>query len=133
MIRFFVGGLPKSMQIGGVARFKRAGTVHMVPKRNNTEWALLVGQIGRAHAPAQLVQGGVSFTALFYLPRPATLPKRVTLPLKRPDLDNLTNKLTDQFNGVFWRDDSQVVDSIHKKRFAENGRCGVEIRVVEVS
>jgi hypothetical protein len=33
MIRFFVQGLPRSMQIQGVAGFKKAGKVHMVPKR----------------------------------------------------------------------------------------------------
>ena len=134
MIQFFVAGLPKSMKIGGVARFQRGGKVHMVPKRGNTEWATLVGQLGRAAAPATPLAGAVSFTARFYVPRPQS-GKRLAFPLKRPDLDNLLHKLTDQFNGVFWQDDSQVVDVVARKRFAterEDGRPGVEIVVAPV-
>ena len=96
MIRFFVGGLPRSMQIGGVARFRKGDKIHMVPKRNNSTWAVLVGEMGRAHAPEKLLEGGVSFTAIFHLPRPSSTPRKVALPLKRPDLENLTNKLTRQ-------------------------------------
>lgn len=134
MIRFFVGGLPKSMKIGSVVRFQRGGKIHMAPKRGNSEWAMLVGQIGRAHAPAVPYSPDIalSFMALFYMPRPATLPKRVLMPLKRPDVDNLMHKLTDQFNGVFWADDSQIVDVIARKRFAADGRPGVEIIVEPV-
>src|SRR5262249_3616893 len=42
------------------------------------------------------------------------------------------HKLTDQFNGVFWADDSQIVDVIARKRFAADGRPGVEIIVEPV-
>jgi len=103
------------MKVSGVARFERAGKVHMVPKRGNTEWATLVGEIGRKHAPAVPWQGGVSMSVVFWMPRPATLKKTVMLPLKRPDIDNLTSKLSDQFNGVFYADDSQIVDFIVRK------------------
>jgi len=129
VIRFFVGGLPKSMKVAGIARFQRGGKVHMVPKRSNSEWATLVGQIGREHAPARPLDGGLSFIAVFWMPKPATVKKTVLLPLKRPDLDNLMHKLTDQFNGVFWMDDSQIVDLHVYKRFTIDGRTGVEIRV----
>jgi Holliday junction resolvase RusA-like endonuclease len=129
MIRFFVGGLPKSMKVAGIARFQRAGKVHMVPKRSNSEWATLVGQIGREYAPKTPLGGGLSFIAVFWMPKPATLKKTMVLPLKRPDLDNLMHKLTDQFNGVFWVDDSQIVDLHVYKRFTIDGRTGVEIRI----
>jgi len=129
VIRFFVGGLPKSMKVAGIARFQRGGKVHMVPKRSNSEWATLVGQIGREHAPKAPLEGGLSFIAVFWMPKPTTLKKTVGLPLKRPDLDNLMHKLTDQFNGVFWVDDSQIVDLHVYKRFTIDGRTGVEIRV----
>lgn len=136
MITFFVSGWPKSMKVGGVARFERAGKVHMVPKRGNTEWALLVGQIGREHAPARLLEGPLIFTAAFYMPRPLSARKSDVVPLKRPDLDNLLHKLTDQFNGVYWFDDSQVVELVARKRFAtdrEDRRPGVEITIAPFS
>ena len=133
MIRFFVGGIPKSMRVSGVARFQRAGKVHMVPKRGHSDWATLVGQIGRQHAPETPLEGPVAFAARFFLPRPKSAPKKVTMPLTRPDIDNLVSKLTDQFNGVFYRDDAQIVRFACSKAFAADGKPGVEITVVAVT
>lgn len=132
MIRFFVAGTPKSMKVGGVARFMKAGKMHFVPKRGNDEWATLVGAIGRAHAPERLLEGALIFVATFFMPKPASLPKRsahLAMPIKRPDFDNLFHKLTDQFNGVFWHDDAQIVDALIRKRYPDDGRTGVEFVV----
>ena len=135
MICFFVAGGPKAMSVGSVFRFKRAGAAHVVQGRRNTDWATLVGEIGRTYAPASPLTGPIVFTALFYLPRPKALArKRNVVPVKRPDLDNLFHKLTDYFNGVFWMDDSQIVDLVARKRYVGvDGRSGVEIRVEEVT
>jgi Holliday junction resolvase RusA-like endonuclease len=132
MIRFFCAGIPKSMSVGSAFRFKKAGVERHIQGRRNTDWCTLVGQIGRQHAPAALLDGPLAFTALFYLPRPATASRKVVFPTKRPDIDNLVHKLTDQFNGVFWQDDSQVIDFIVRKRFAQV-RPGVEIVVEPVN
>ena len=133
MIRFFVAGIPKSMKVGGIARFQRGGKVHMVPKRANSEWALLVGQIGRAHAPAAPFIAPVRLTATFLMPRPKSAAKRILFPMTRPDLDNCLHKLSDQFNGVFWKDDSQVVDLVATKRFAPEGQApGLELMIEEL-
>ena len=136
MIRFFVAGIPKSMSVGTSFGFKRNGVQHHMQGRRNTDWSTLVGQIGREtwQDKAPLV-GGLAFTAYFYLPKPGSAKKADRLPLKRPDLDNLMHKLTDQFKGVFWLDDSQIVDVIARKRFAcdrADGRTGVEICVEPV-
>lgn len=132
-ITFFVSGIPKSMSVGKTVRWAtkdraRSGSFQT---RAHTEWATLVGTIGRQHAPLRPMTGPVSFTAIFHLPRPASLPKRERAPIKRPDLDNLLHKLTDQWNGVFWADDSQITDLIARKRFAIYGPPGVDIVVVE--
>lgn len=137
MIRFFVAGIPKSMSVGKTVRWQtkdhsRSGSFQ---KRENTEWALLIGEVGQGNAPEAPLKGALAFTALFYVPRPQSLPKRETAPLKRPDIDNLMHKLTDQWNGVFWDDDSQIVDLVARKRFAEDGpykRPGVEITIAPV-
>jgi len=131
VIRFWVAGLPRSMQIQGVAGFKKAGKVHMVPKRANTPWAVLVGHEGRLHAPPTPFDGPVSIFFEFWMPRPASASKGVLFPLKRPDIDNLCHKLTDAWNGVFWVDDSQVIDSIARRRFSSNGQTGLRVTVVE--
>ncbi len=131
-IRFFVAGIPKSMSIGSAIAFKRDGVLNRVHKRRNTEWALLIGQVGRQHAPSAPLEGPIGLTLVFYLPRPQS-GKKLVAPLKRPDVDNLTHKLSDAFNGVFWRDDSQIVDFLAYKRFAEPaGQPGVEITVEQI-
>lgn len=136
MIRFFVAGLPKSMSVGTSFGFKRNGVEHHMQGRRNTDWSTLVGQIGRdAWEDKAPLMGGLSFSAYFYLPKPGSAKKTVRLPLKRPDLDNLMHKLTDQFKGVFWLDDSQICDVHGYKRFAcdrPDGRTGVEICVEPV-
>lgn len=136
MIKFWVGGTPKSMKVGGVARFMKAGKMHFVPKRGNDEWATLVGRIGRDHAPPVPLEGPLLFMATFYVPRPRSLPKRdgyLAMPIKRPDADNLFHKLTDSFNGVFWTDDSQLTDVLLRKRYPLDGRTGVEITVAPIT
>ena len=136
MIRFFVAGIPKALSVGTSFGFKRNGVQHHMQGRRNTEWSTLVGQIGRdAWEGRPPLVGGLAFTACFYVPRPQSAKKTELLPLKRPDVDNLMHKLTDQFNGVFWVDDSQIVDVIARKRFAcdrADGRSGVEICVEPV-
>jgi Holliday junction resolvase RusA-like endonuclease len=137
-IRFFVAGVPKSMSVGKTVRWKtgdgsRQGSFQ---KREHTEWATLVGAIGRQHAPARPLGGALIFVAKFYVPRPASLPKKsahLAMPIKRPDLDNLFHKITDQWNGVLWTDDSVITDVVLLKRYPLDGRTGVEIIVAPVS
>jgi Holliday junction resolvase RusA-like endonuclease len=135
-IEFFVAGIPKAMSVGKSISFRRgAGPVQHFQKRANTEWAVLVGQIGRGQAPERPWVGPVVLTARFRLPLPGSMPKKhraSAMPVTRPDLDNCFHKLMDQWNGVFWRDDSQVVDVVLSKRYAIDGRPGVLIRVERV-
>lgn len=134
MITFFVSGVPKSMAVGKTFAFKKHGQMHHVQSRTNTEWATMVGHIGREHAPASPLEGPVTFTAHFYMPVPqALVKKRNALPIVRPDVDNLMHKLTDQFNGVFWKDDSQVVDVVVTKRYAFERNPGVQIVVAALT
>ena len=55
----------------------------------------------------------------FFLPRPASAPKRVTRQVKKPDLDKLVRCVKDGLTraGVY-RDDSQVVRVVATKEFA---------------
>jgi Holliday junction resolvase RusA-like endonuclease len=133
VIRFFVAGIPKALSVGSSFRFKRHGVDTHIQGRRNTDWATLIGHIGREHARAIAPsEGGISLTLRFFVPKPATAGRRVTLPLKRPDIDNLFHKLMDQWNGVFWKDDSQVVDLVVRKRFPRDGRIGVEVSIEPV-
>jgi Holliday junction resolvase RusA-like endonuclease len=55
-------------------------------------------------------------TAKFFLPRPKHLPKKIVLPVTRPDLDNYIKTL-DALNGYVFEDDSQITTIIAKKRY----------------
>lgn len=134
MIRFFVAGIPKSMSVGTTIKFRRSpeGPLQHVQSRRHTEWAILVWEIGLKAAPAVPLEGPLAFSAIFYLPRPKSARKAEGFPIRRPDVDALVHKLSDAFNGVFWHDDSQLVDFSVRKRYATD-RVGVEIRVEPVS
>ena len=103
-----------------------------MPKRLNTDWATLVGYTAATFKPESPWTGPITFQAKFFLPRPKSAKRGETHPLKRPDVDNLVNKLTDKLNGVFYEDDSQVVWLTATKEYAVEGRAGVEISVAKI-
>jgi Holliday junction resolvase RusA-like endonuclease len=76
---------------------------------------------------------------LFYLPRPASAPKRVTEPAKKPDVDKLLRALLDALTAAgVWRDDAQVIATFARKAFAAGvhdpmGAAGLPRAEVRVS
>jgi len=54
----------------------------------------------------------------FQLPRPTSLPKRVVLPAKRPDLDKLVRAVLDALSGLVFTDDARVVSIVASKLYA---------------
>lgn len=87
------------------------------------DWQSLVGDAARRaleqQAELQLFVDAVSLAVLFELPRPTSLPKRVTAHTKKPDLDKLARAVKDALKGIVWKDDSQVVEIFTRKRYAE--------------
>lgn len=122
------------MSVSATVRWRTADGARQgsYQKRAGTAWATLVGHIGRQHAPPRPPEHGIALALHFWLRRPASAPKKVTLPLKRPDVDNLIHKLSDQWTGVFWRDDAQIVELFVTKRFTRDGRVGLEVVIVPV-
>lgn len=64
------------------------------------------------------LDGPVRLICEFYLPRPASAPKRVTMPIKKPDLDKLVRAVGDALKGTIYVDDSQIVEKQARKLFA---------------
>ena len=56
----------------------------------------------------------------FYRSRPKSAPKKVTMPVTRPDLDNYLKLILDAISGYLCPDDSQVTTILAKKRFTED-------------
>jgi Holliday junction resolvase RusA-like endonuclease len=51
-------------------------------------------------------------------------------PTTRPDGDNYLKLCCDALNGIFWRDDSLIVDMRVQKFFSERPRIEVEIKTI---
>lgn len=95
--------------------------------RNLKSWQQLVAE-GASHAIQQLpaseravLTEGVRLAVAFYLPRPKSLPRRMTAHIKTPDLDKCVRSIQDALNQVAFRDDAQIVDLVAMKRYAVPG------------
>lgn len=93
----------------------------------NKSWQQLVAEGAQGVAGGGLFPGAVRLVLFFALPRPKSLPKRVTAHLKKPDLDKLTRSVKDALTGVLWRDDAQVVALTAMKTYAagEAAPCAI--------
>jgi Holliday junction resolvase RusA-like endonuclease len=88
--------------------------------------------------------GPVSLFVGIYRSMPKSMPKKakegarigLVRPVVRPDWDNYGKLICDAMNGIFWHDDSQVVDGKVSKYYSENPRIEVcitsELSRVEV-
>lgn len=64
----------------------------------------------------------------FYRERPKHLPKKVTMPITRPDLDQYIKLILDSLNKYVWADDSQIVNLHARKLFGSPPRIELLIR-----
>ena len=67
--------------------------------------------------------------ATFYRDRPKSLPKRITMPVSRPDYDNYAKLLTDALETCVYKNDSQITTAWVKKRFGSPPRIELLIEV----
>ncbi len=65
----------------------------------------------------------------FFLSRPASLPKRFTLPVKKPDWDNLGKTLTDALEKYIYENDSQITTAVVQKRYGQPPRIELTLEV----
>jgi len=73
----------------------------------------------------------LKLTATFYRTKSKWLPKRETLPFRKPDLDNFLKLLLDGINMVAIPDDAQITNMIIKKRWSTNGHGYIEFELSE--
>ena len=75
----------------------------------------------------------VSLDIGFVMPRPKSMPKRVTQHVKKPDIDKLARSVLDALTGVAYQDDSQVVLLTCRKQYTTDGKTGAWISVTTES
>ena len=134
MVKFFVPGRPApqgSKRSVGHGRFieaskylpawRKAVTEFAIYETTMTSWDTIPG-------PARLIVS-------FYLERPSSISKRKRpFPIVPPDLDKLCRGVADALSDAgVWGDDSQVVELIATKHYADTSETGVMIEVTELN
>jgi Holliday junction resolvase RusA-like endonuclease len=89
----------------------------------NKGWQQLVAEAASQalHGAGVLFEGPLLLRVAFYLPRPKSLPKKVTAHIKKPDLDKLVRSCKDALTKVVWHDDAQVIRLDASKTYAAAG------------
>src|SRR5215467_12463498 len=80
------------------------------------EWQTLIAT--EAARTGAYFDGPVIVTLRCALPRPKSLPRRVTHHTKKPDVDKLIRAVNDALTGILYRDDSQIVQLMASKCYA---------------
>jgi len=82
-----------------------------------------------------MIFGPVRLEVDFYMPRPksVTISKR-SMPIVPPDLDKLLRGVGDGIgqSEVIWKDDSQIVEMLGKKFYADDRDPGAVIRIIAI-
>lgn len=132
-ITFRVYGIPQTK--GSTKAFMRPGMKHPVITNDNTKnkaWAAIVSGEAQRHRPPTLWDGPLRLDMCFNMKKPKSLPKRrLSWPIKKPDLSKLTRSAEDALTGIIWRDDAQVVSSMQSKRYSDSP--GVDISITQLT
>jgi Holliday junction resolvase RusA-like endonuclease len=119
-----------TFEVSGIAQPK--GSTRMLPLKGKrggrriitsanpkaSAWQRAIAWTARQQTNGGLLFGPIAIQAIFYLPRPVSLPRQITSPVRKPDLDKLLRCLCDALTGVVYHDDAQVTDCQVSKRFA---------------
>jgi len=121
-------------------RFFSAGKFQKTYKheRQKAEESKLLGLLYQ-HAPQKPLECAVELSIRAFLPIPRSWPKwkrtaateGKVKPGKKPDWDNIAKQICDVCNGVFWRDDAQIVAATVRKEYSLEPRWEVEIKPLE--
>lgn len=133
-IIFTIKGDPKGK---GRPRFTKTGRVYTPAE--TTKYENLVALSYRNSAKGYKFTSPVRVTVKAFHKPPKGKSKKVTedmlnghiLPTKKPDADNVAKIILDGLNHVAWDDDTQVVDMMVTKRYAEEPMVAVIIEEIE--
>ena len=73
----------------------------------------------------------VKLTATFFRKKSKWLPKKESLPVRKPDLDNFLKLLSDALNGVLVSDDAQITSLTIKKRWTTAEYGYIQLKLEE--
>jgi len=87
-------------------------------------WAAMIHHTAQSYKPEKPWDGPIGLTLVFNLPMPKTVQKlyakgKKEWHTKKPDLDKVLRAVKDALKGVFYLDDSQVVETRCNKVYAQ--------------
>lgn len=123
-------GRPKAVRMGNAVRM-------YTPKKTAEYETDIAFEAVKVMGDAKPVETPVSVGVLAYYPIPASWSKKrqqaayegALIPGK-PDLDNVLKAVLDALNGVFYKDDKQVVRMVCSKRYCKHPRLVVWVEEV---
>ena len=138
-IQFVVPGQPVAKGRHKTARRGKFLT-HYTPAKTVNYEGLVAHAACIAMAGKPLITGACYLELNIRLQIPESWPKKkkemaaagLIGATKKPDADNLEKSLCDGMNGVVWKDDSQVVDVVKRKRYAETPCVVVIVRELDL-
>ena len=125
-MRFTVYGKPVGKARPRVVRLPNGQSRTYTP-RSTTSWEEMIRYQSLEHRPTTLMDGPIGVSATFYLPKPKSRRKGDVWADTKPDWDNLGKAVTDALEGLFWVNDSRIVDCRVRKVYGEPPRVEIEI------
>lgn len=140
-IQFNIPIIPKPLERARTDRIRtktgKTITVTHKSKRQKIAEEQIMVFLSR-YKPADLITGQIELGVKVFYPIPKSWPKYkqenavygLIRPTGKPDLDNLIKQITDRMNGLFFRDDSQIVEYATGtgKYYGENPRWEILIK-----
>jgi len=80
--------------------------------------------------PAEPILGAVMLKVDFHYVKPKSR-KKFHFWTTKPDLDNLVKLVKDSLNGVFWKDDSQIINISARKVYGSSNKTEVMIEELD--
>lgn len=125
MLEFHVYGHPETKGNLRTVRFrdKHTGELRVLIREGNPsvrDWMNRVAEAARRVHTGVACPGGVILAVEFVLPRPKSLPRKITHHIKRPDLSKLIRAVEDALIGVVYHDDSQIIELHVSKRYNDD-------------
>lgn len=102
---------------------------HTLEAQNVITWRLKRYMDG--DKPAFPANMPLKLNICFYRHKSKYLPKRETMPFRKPDKDNLEKLFLDAANGVLFADDAQICTTLSKKRWSPTGEGYITIKLEE--
>ena len=117
---------------------RMGGFIKMYTPKKTVDYEKRVAEAAKtAMAGLNPLEGAVHLTVRIYRQIPKSWSQKKQraaalgeiFPTAKPDTSNILKAIEDGSNGILWRDDSQVVDTVASKRYG-TARAEIEVRVL---